>query len=62
MRTVVVSKRTQSKADRIARVVLDHNWTSAKDWADAVFDLGDLSDRQIDQLQQRLRASGEKRT
>jgi hypothetical protein len=54
--------RPESDTERLTRVVLDHNWITAKDWADAVLELGNLSDRQIDQLQQPLPDSEGRKT
>ncbi|MFZ1414030.1 MAG: hypothetical protein WAS73_05545 [Defluviicoccus sp.] len=43
---------------RIGRVVYDHDWSHASEWARAVDRLADLTDEQIEGLISGMRAAG----
>lgn len=39
-----------TKTERVAKAVAGHSWSSPKEWVDALGDLADLNDAQIERL------------
>jgi hypothetical protein len=44
-----------TKQQHVAKAVLQHGWTNLDDWVNALDDLADLTDEQIDQVAERVR-------
>lgn len=45
-----------TKTERIAKVVAGHDWRTVTDWVEALGDLAELSDDQIEQIEKTIPA------